>query len=164
MNPLFNSFPETPQGDSEQPNTTLYKPSLGLIKIFFKVILIIIITVIFLFSNNVKAQNSAPEKWKFIQKVEGVTFYYKVSDCNATPYLMLKVVNENSTSINGTWNIVVDDLNNKRHFSGTLIPVKPGESKESSCTSLIPDFTFPIQRPLTPTELNVTVNAKIRKL
>ncbi len=122
---------------------------------------------LFLMGNGLaQAQAPAPgptpggEDWKLIQEVEGVKFYYQVSQCNGHSFLLFKAANGNAGTVRGTWEIKVQHGERKRLCVGVLRPTPAGEAQAGSCERPSPDLTVPLAD-LDPAALQVSVTARI---
>jgi hypothetical protein len=127
-----------------------------------RIVTAIIVTMMFLFTAYVNAQ--VPSEWKLAKEVSQVKFYYLVADCGGSSTVFVKVVNEGPVTVNGTWTMEVEGDGPKSMFTGVLVPLRPGESIESSCDRRSPDLSFPVQRSESATGLKVSLSAKIRQL
>jgi hypothetical protein len=100
------------------------------------------------------------ENWKPIREVEGVKFYYRVSQCHGHPFLLFKAANGNADTVRGTWEIKVQNKGRTRMCTGVLRPTPAGQAQAGSCERPTPDVAVPFPD-LDPAALEVSVTAKI---
>jgi hypothetical protein len=135
--------------------------------VFSKGSLLILAFLIFvlLLSKPVLAQTSMNREihngeWTLIQTVDQVKFYYQTSLCNGHSFLLLRVVNENTTTVHGSWQMDIQSNSQNRKYMGVLLPTKPGQSREGSCAKPDPDMVIPFIN-LDPATLQISLEAKI---
>ncbi len=106
------------------------------------------------------APTPAEENWQLIEEVQGVTFYYQVSQCNGHPFLLFKAANGTAATVRGTWEIKVQNKGRTRMCMGVLRPTPAGQAQAGSCERPAPDVAvaFP---DLDPAALQVSVTARI---
>jgi hypothetical protein len=97
------------------------------------------------------------ENWKRIQEVQGVTFYYQVSQCNGHSFLLFKAANGNATPVRGTWEIKVQHGDQRRTCVGILRSTPAGQAQAGSCARPTPDLVVPFPD-LDPAALQVSGN------
>jgi hypothetical protein len=109
-----------------------------------------------------QAPSPAPagENWKLIQEVQGVKFYYQVSQCHGHPFLLFKAANGSAAKVRGTWEIKVQNGDQARMCVGVLRPTPAGQAQTGSCERPTPDMVVPFPD-LDPAALQVSVTAKI---
>jgi hypothetical protein len=95
-----------------------------------------------------------------IEEVQGVTFYYQVSQCNGHSFLLFKAANGNPATVQGTWEIKVQHGDQTRMCVGVLRPTAAGQAQAGSCERPSPDLAVPFAA-LDPAALQVSVTAKI---
>ncbi|HEX8532441.1 MAG TPA: hypothetical protein VF646_20540 [Cytophagales bacterium] len=100
------------------------------------------------------------ENWQLIEEVQGVTFYYQVSQCNGHPFLLFKAANGNAATVRGTWEIKVQNKGRTRMCMGVLRPTAAGQAQAGSCERPAPDVAVPFPD-LDPATLQVSVTARI---
>lgn len=100
------------------------------------------------------------ENWKLIQEVQGVKFYYQVSQCHGHAFLLFKAANGNAATVHGSWEIKVQNGNQARMCVGVLRPTAAGQAQAGSCQRPTPDMVVPFPD-LDPATLQVSVTAKI---
>jgi hypothetical protein len=100
------------------------------------------------------------ESWQLIEEVQGVAFYYQVSQCNGHPFLLFKAANGNAATVRGTWEIKVQAGDRSRMCVGVLRPTPAGQAQAGSCERPTPDLVVPFPA-LDPATLQVSVTAKI---
>jgi hypothetical protein len=103
---------------------------------------------------------SGDENWKPIREVQGVTFYYQVSQCHGHSFLLFKAANGNASTVRGTWEIKVQHGDQARMCVGVLRPTPAGQAQAGSCERPTPDLVVPFPN-LDPAALQVSVTAKI---
>ncbi len=106
------------------------------------------------------APGPGDENWKPIREVEGVTFYYQVSQCHGHPFLLFKAANGNAGTVRGTWEIKVQNKGRTRMCMGVLRPTPSGLAQAGSCERPAPDVAVPFPD-LDPATLQVSVTATI---
>ncbi len=100
------------------------------------------------------------ENWQLIEVVQGVTFYYQVSQCHGHSFLLFKAANGNASTVRGTWEIKVQHGDQARMCVGVLRPTPAGQAQAGSCERPAPDLVVPFPN-LDPAALQVSVTAKI---
>ncbi len=100
------------------------------------------------------------ENWQLIGQVQGVSFYYQVSQCNSHSFLLFKAANGNATTVRGSWEIKVQHGERKRMCVGVLRPTPAGQAQAGSCERPSPDMAVPFAD-LDPAALQVSVTARI---
>ncbi len=100
------------------------------------------------------------ESWQLIGQVQGVSFYYQVSQCNGHSFLLFKAANGNPTTVRGSWEIKVQHGERKRMCVGVLRPTPAGQAQAGSCERPSPDMAVPFAD-LDPAALQVSVTARI---
>ncbi len=103
---------------------------------------------------------SSEESWQLIGQVQGVSFYYQVSQCNGHAFLLFKAANGNPTTVRGSWEIKVQHGERKRMCVGVLRPTPAGQAQAGSCERPSPDMAVPFAE-LDPAGLQVSVTARI---
>ncbi len=103
---------------------------------------------------------SGAENWKLIREVQGVKFYYQVSQCHGHSFLLFKAANGNAGTVHGAWEIKVQHGDRQRTCVGMLRPTPAGQAQEGSCERPSPDLVVPFPD-LDPAALQVSVTAKI---
>jgi|GEM_PF-4661264 len=100
------------------------------------------------------------ENWKLIQEVQGVKFYYQVSQCHGHSFLLFKAANGTAGTVRGTWEIKVQHGERSRMCVGVLRPTPAGQAQAGSCERPVPDVAVPFPD-LDPATLQVSVTANI---
>ncbi len=100
------------------------------------------------------------ENWQLIREVEGVSFYYQVSQCHGHSFLLFKAANGTAATVRGTWEIKVQHNGRTRLCLGVLRPTPAGQAQAGSCERPAPDVAVPFPD-LDPATLQVSVTAKI---
>lgn len=90
------------------------------------------------------SSNPASSEWTLIKEVEGVSFYYQISDCSGNQVLMLRVVNGSAQKITGHWMLEISAGDSKLKFPGVLMPVETGSEEAANCTMQDPHLSIPM--------------------
>ena len=99
-------------------------------------------------------------EWTLIQTVDQIKFYYQTSLCNGHSFLLLKVVNGNAATVQGSWQMDVQSNSQKRKCMGILLPIMPGQSRIGSCGKPDPDMVIPFSS-LDPATLKISLKTTI---
>ncbi|MFD2999131.1 hypothetical protein ACFS7Z_02075 [Pontibacter toksunensis] len=109
-----------------------------------------------------RAQSTSSD-WTFLKEVNGVSFYYLLSDCKGNQTLLLRVVNGGPENVAGNWELAVKTDQSELKLPGLLIPLEGGKELIGSCEQQDPAIYVPL-RISDSASLELTINANISKL
>lgn len=98
--------------------------------------------------------------WTFIREVNGVNFYYQLSDCKGSQTLLLLVVNSGHEKVAGNWELFVKTDHIDMRLPGFLIPLEGGREISGSCEMQDPTTFVPL-RITDPASLELSISATI---
>lgn len=111
---------------------------------------------------SLSAQPRTQDDWKFIEEVQQVKFYYRISECTGTPYLLLKVTNESGRHVSGVWKLQLEHMGRKFYYSGILIDLKAGVIQQGNCSEFRPFLMVQLEKIVSADDARTSVTLDVK--